>query len=87
MEKNLRKKKTTASQHTQLPPLAIITVDMETELKPQATAVVEPVQQSKVHLFEVLLIGARNAGMADELRMGTVTSPNGLEYGPRVPQD
>ena len=49
--KKSSRKKAAASQHTQLPLLATVTADVEMELKPQATTVVEPVQQLKVHRY------------------------------------
>jgi hypothetical protein len=52
------------------PVLAVITADSENEPEPQNTAVVEPVRQLNVHPFEVLLTGARNAGMTDGLQEG-----------------
>ena len=71
-KKSSRKK---AAQSQQLhtlspPPLAVITADAERELEPQAIMVVEPVQQLIGHPFEVLLTGARNAGLEDGLQAG-----------------
>ena len=52
------------------PALAVIMADTEKEPEPQSTMVIEPVWQLNVHLFEVLLMGVRNVGMADGLQEG-----------------
>jgi hypothetical protein len=70
-KKLAKRKKAAVSQQLQTPPVpAVITAYAENEPEPQATTVVEPVRQLNVHPFEVLLTGARNAGMADGLREG-----------------
>jgi hypothetical protein len=45
-------------------------VDAKNKHEPQATTVIKPVWQLNVHLFEVLLMGVRNVGMADGLQEG-----------------
>jgi hypothetical protein len=70
MGKKSSRKKAAASQHTQLPSLVIITVDVDTEPKRQDTAAVETVRQLNVHPFEALLTGARNTGLAEGLQAG-----------------
>ena len=52
--------------HNPLAP-TVIMADMENEPEPQATMVVEQVWQLSVNLFEILLMGVRNTGMANGL--------------------
>jgi hypothetical protein len=71
MGKKSNRKKAAVPQQLHTPPvLAVITADAENEPEPQNTTVVEPVWQLNIHPFEVLLMGARNAGMTDGLQEG-----------------
>jgi flagellar biosynthesis/type III secretory pathway protein FliH len=69
-KKSNRKKAMVPLQLHTPPVLAVITADAENEPEPQNTTGVEPVRQLNVHPFEVLLTGARNAGMTDGLQEG-----------------
>jgi hypothetical protein len=70
MGKKLAKRKRAAVlPQLQTPP--VITADAENKPEPRATMVVKPVWPlQNVHPFEVLLMGARNAGMANGLWEG-----------------
>jgi hypothetical protein len=56
-------------QQLHTPPVpAVIIVDTINEPEPQATTVAKAVWPLNAHPFEILLMGARNTGMADGLQ-------------------